>query len=129
MFLGARPAQDVFAPLFATPPGVDYSLLCGAHRIPHLKVTSPEELDSTLQRAWSMRRHCVVEVVTNRASNAEHHRLLAGRAADAAARALEVCRLPTGGVDWGSPTLPPVSRACTVRDAAYRRFETMNDTQ
>jgi len=83
--------ESTFKPLFSTPPGVDMSLLCKAHRVPHLTATTPSELHAALAQGWGMRRHCVVEVFTDPTRNTTHHQQLSSSARTAAQRALQVC--------------------------------------
>jgi isochorismate synthase/2-succinyl-5-enolpyruvyl-6-hydroxy-3-cyclohexene-1-carboxylate synthase/2-succinyl-6-hydroxy-2,4-cyclohexadiene-1-carboxylate synthase/O-succinylbenzoate synthase len=82
--------ESTFKPLFSTPPGVDMSLLCKAHRVPHLTATTPAELHAALAQGWGMRRHCVVEVFTDPTRNTTDHQQLSSSARTAAERALQV---------------------------------------
>lgn len=66
--------DDVFTPLWATPQNVDLAGMCRAHGIPHVRVSSPEELRTALKSAWGLNRHSVIEAITDRGSNVDNHR-------------------------------------------------------
>jgi LmbE family N-acetylglucosaminyl deacetylase len=85
--------ESTFKSLFSTPPGVDLSLLCKAHRVPHLTAATPTELTTSLAAAWAMRRHCVVEVLTDPTRNTADHATLSTAARTAAQRALQVMQV------------------------------------
>ena len=66
--------EDVFTPLWATPQNVDLAGMCRAHGIPHVKVSTSEELRAALKSAWGLNRHSVIEAITDRGSNVDNHR-------------------------------------------------------
>ncbi|KAK3278475.1 hypothetical protein CYMTET_13591, partial [Cymbomonas tetramitiformis] len=122
--------QDTFEPLFATPPGMDLELLCAAHRLPHIRVENPASwrmggslkgategcvLQPALEMAWSVGRHCVVEVMTNRTANTLHHRTLAAASAAAVATSLHIT---------GLLPLPhlPCDGGMAITTAAYQSY-------
>ena len=77
--------EEVFTPLWATPQNVDLAGMCRAHGIPHMRVSTPEELRRALTSAWALNRHSVIEAITDRVGNVERHREVQG----AVKRALE----------------------------------------
>lgn len=79
--------QQAFTQLWATPPQVDLAGLCQAHGIAHQKVTTQEQLAPALHNAWALNKPSVVEVVTNRHSNVEHHRGIQAAVRQAVAQA------------------------------------------
>ena len=64
---------DIFDPLWSTPQHVDLAGLCRCHGIPHLAVSNPDEFRNALRSSWSLNRHSVIEVVTDRTRNVERH--------------------------------------------------------
>ena len=67
-------SRPTFEKLFGTPQGTDLAALCGAHRIPHTRVTDASELlSATLDPRERMQ---VVEVRADRTETAKTHRLM-----------------------------------------------------
>lgn len=70
--------------------------MCRAHGIAHQKVTERGDLRKALQAAWTLNKHSVVEVITNRDSNVTHHRSIQERVRQAVLRALRTVSMPAG---------------------------------
>lgn len=66
--------------------------MCRSHGIPHQKVTALGDLAGTLQSAWGLNRHNVVEVITNRNSNVAYHRQIQAAVSAAVSHALTLSR-------------------------------------
>ena len=95
--------------------------LCQAHGIAHQRVTDKAELPRALHAAWSLNKASVVEVITNRQANVQHHRAIqaavAAHVAKAARLLLAAQAAGTAGVDM--PDCHCMARAdgssCTCR--------------
>ena len=71
--------------------------MCRAQGIAHQKVGSLQELTPALHTAWALHRHSVVEVVTARDSNVDHHRQLQAAVQRAVQHATHLLTLPPAG--------------------------------
>ena len=72
--------------------------MCRAHGIAHQKVTQRADLSKALKAAWALNKHSIVEVITQRDSNVEHHRRIQNSVKGAVLRALHaVVNQPPGG--------------------------------
>ena len=80
--------KDMFEPLWSTPQNVDLAGLCRAHGIPHLAVFTPDDFRVALQSSWSLNRHSIIEVITNKSVNVERHRHIQDAARKAATEVL-----------------------------------------
>ncbi|GFR45865.1 hypothetical protein Agub_g7316 [Astrephomene gubernaculifera] len=129
--------EDEFTPLWATPQNVDLEAMCRAQGIPHQKVTTSEGLAPALQAAWGLNRHSVVEVVTERSSNVELHRVVQAAALRAAKHAQFLatrCSTAAAGTALGAaaatalPVAPSAPSAAvtaasfTIGGVAWRRY-------
>jgi len=113
--------RDVFETVFATPPGVDFAQMVQAHGIAHRAVHSAAELPAALEEAWSCGEHCVVEVVTDRASNLGLHRRVQERVRAAVAPACALLSLPGSlGAPLGAPPGAPPALAPGAAPGAER---------
>ena len=79
-FLPAAEHPDLFERYFGTPHGLDFSAAAALYGVPYSRPASRRELAERVGDSLRARRSEIIEVRTDRARNAEHHRALLAEA-------------------------------------------------
>ncbi len=87
-FLPAAEHRDLFERYFGTPHGLEFGAAAALYGIPYSRPASRRELVARAGDALCARRSEIIEVRTDRARNAEHHRTLLADAIRAVEEAL-----------------------------------------
>jgi 2-succinyl-5-enolpyruvyl-6-hydroxy-3-cyclohexene-1-carboxylate synthase len=87
-FLPAAEHRDLFERYFGTPHGLEFGAAAALYGIPYSRPSSRRELVERAGDALRARRSEIIEVRTDRARNAEHHRTLLADAIRAVEEAL-----------------------------------------
>lgn len=85
-------------------------------------MTSAAALGQALRSAWGLNRHSVVEVMTSRAANVDHHKQIQAAVARAAQHAYAACTALPGSIGAGAaqwPALVPELKVASFQVAPY----------